>query len=579
MLLSLLSRRICLRPPVYPKLLKSRLSMSSAAPISINPGGFLAVHVTGDLTEGSADEFYKATLNNARNSILESGVSRFDLLRNVDRPSEFMLIEVYKDPSAPDKHKLTQHYKDWRVTVEPFMAAPRAASKYTTVYPPVNAWDAIERSSSEDIMTFQAQRPWTASPYANEVAIVGASRVNVKGGVLAHLIEYNVAKAEEAKFLARALDYCRRSSRESAIHRIDLLSNNNNADDKQAQSNFVIVEMFASAEGVAAHSAEAHHQAWLASIAPLLAQPPQTRRYCTLFPSPLYFHKRSALVYPGEAQQYWEEHTGGTVARAGKKGLSTTNLAAGMFGFQGPKVLIGRGIAASAVRDVCKSLKLQRPLIVTGRGGLLRNQALWEQIFPDAHTYDYKEHAVSIEGEPTVEDAQAFTAFAVSKGCDSVISMGGGSSIDVAKAVAALMPNSHRDIFDFLEVIGKGLPLDNDPLPHIAVPTTSGTGSEATKNAVLKSAKHGLKVSIRHEKMFPAAAVLDPLLTLSCPPSVTAHVGLDTLCQVLEPFLCNVPNPFVDALAKEVSIDFKMPPFSALSVSSLNTISASHCRG
>lgn len=536
--------------------------MSTNHPHSGTPAaGYLAVHVTGELTKGSSDAFYKATLNNARNSILESGVSRFDLLRNVDRSNEFMLIEVYKDASAPDKHKLTQHYKDWRVAVEPFMAVPRAASKYSTVYPPTAAWDALETSSSEQLdgTSYQAHRPWMAQPFANTVQTRDTSEVVGKGGVLAHLVEYNVAKSDAEQFLSMALHYCRQSSRESAIHRIDLLANNINADAAQAHSNFVLMEMYTSAQGVAAHESAAHQQQWQAAVAPLLTQPAHTRRYTTLFPSPLYYHKRSTLVYPGEAQRYREEHvleSNSSGEWPGKKGLSSTNITAGMFGFQGPKILMGRGIAVTAVRDTCRNLKLKRPLIVTGRSGLQRNEVLWQAIFPDASTYEYREHAVCIEGEPTVEDAQAFTAFAVSKGCDSVISVGGGSSIDVGKAVAALIPNSHRDIYDFLEIIGKGLPLDNDPLPHIAVPTTSGTGSEATKNAVLKSAQHGLKVSIRHDKMFPAAAVLDPLLTLSCPPSVTAHVGLDTLCQVLEPFLCCVPNPFVDALSKEVSSSF-----------------------
>lgn len=552
MLITIISRKVSIRSSWHKIIQRSTMitTMSTSPDIAPCTGGYLAVHVSGELKEGSTAGFYTATLNNARNSILESGVSRFDLLRSFDKPNEFMLIEVYKNLSAPDNHKLTQHYKDWRVAVEPFMAVPRAASKYTTVYPPVSSWDAQERSNSEDPVEYHTRRPWIAQPFANNV--------NVKGGVLAHLLEYKVARANTAQFLSLALEYCQRSNCESAIHRIDLLADNSNADDKLEHSTFVVVEMYSSAESVVAHLAEAHQQAWTASIAPILAQPAHTRRYTTLFPSPLYFHKRSNLVYPGEAQRFYEEHALSAGCSdpagywAGKKGLGTSNLAGGMFGFQGPKILMGRGIASSAVRDTCKSLKLGRPLIVTGKGGLQRHLELLEQIFPDSQVFDYKEHAVSIEGEPTVEDAQAFTAFAAGKGCDSVISVGGGSAIDVGKAVAALIPNAHRDIFDFLEIIGKGLPLENDPLPHIAVPTTSGTGSEATKNAVLKSARHGLKVSIRHEKMFPVAAVLDPLLTLTCPPSVTAHVGLDTLCQVLEPFLCNVPNPFVDALAKEV---------------------------
>jgi alcohol dehydrogenase class IV len=285
----------------------------------------------------------------------------------------------------------------------------------------------------------------------------------------------------------------------------------------------------------------------------------RTEEYVTLFPSPLHFHKPSALTHIAEGQAALQSRAHPEEsAWSGRRGLGTTNLAAGMFGFQGPKILMGRGIAATAIRDTLKSLRLRWPLLVTGQGGLHRQAHLWEAAFagltdPSGVAYDYAANAVTVSGEPTVEDAQRITAFAVSQGCDSVLAVGGGSALDIGKAVAALVPNSHRDIFDFLEVIGRGQPLDRDPLPLIAVPTTSGTGSEATKNAVLKSVAHGLKVSIRHDKMFPVAAVLDPLLTLSCPPGVTAHVGMDTLCQCLEPYLCCVPNPFVDALAREVS--------------------------
>ncbi|KAJ1396686.1 iron-containing alcohol dehydrogenase-domain containing protein, partial [Ochromonadaceae sp. CCMP2298] len=180
-----------------------------------------------------------------------------------------------------------------------------------------------------------------------------------------------------------------------------------------------------------------------------------------------------------------------------------------------------------------KQLKITRPLIVTGSGGLSRHQDLFREVFPSDGGFEntgdggfentgggfpYSAFAVSVSGEPTVEDAVRISKFAIERGCDGVLAVGGGSALDVGKAASALIPNSHRDVYDFLEVVGKGMGLDYDPLGLIAVPTTSGTGSEATKNAVLKSVAHGLKVSIRHDKMFPAVAVLDPLLTVSCPP-------------------------------------------------------------
>jgi Iron-containing alcohol dehydrogenase len=96
---------------------------------------------------------------------------------------------------------------------------------------------------------------------------------------------------------------------------------------------------------------------------------------------------------------------------------------------------------------------------------------------------------------------------------------GGGSALDLGKAVAALMTNT-GDVFEYLEIIGKGMPIEKLPMPHIAVPTTSGTGSECTKNAVLKSLSHGRKASMRHDSMLPTIAIIDPCLSVSCPQQV-----------------------------------------------------------
>jgi alcohol dehydrogenase class IV len=111
--------------------------------------------------------------------------------------------------------------------------------------------------------------------------------------------------------------------------------------------------------------------------------------------------------------------------------------------------------------------------------------------------------------------------------------------------------NADNDIYDYLETVGKALAIKNKPIPCITIPTTSGTGAEVTKNAVLKSIQFARKASIRHDMMLPVVAIVDPSLTLSCSPSTTAHVGLDTLCQLIEPFVSNAANPITDALAKE----------------------------
>jgi alcohol dehydrogenase class IV len=152
----------------------------------------------------------------------------------------------------------------------------------------------------------------------------------------------------------------------------------------------------------------------------------------------------------------------------------------------------------------------------------------------------------TVSGEPTVEMArQASALFA-----DVVIGFGGGSVIDLAKAAAALMTNP-GDPLDYLEVIGKGLPLKNRPVPCLAIPTTAGTGAEVTKNAVLASLEHKVKVSMRHPLMIPDLAIVDPECTLSMPPSVTASTGLDALTQLLEAFISNKANPMTDGFCRE----------------------------
>lgn len=150
-------------------------------------------------------------------------------------------------------------------------------------------------------------------------------------------------------------------------------------------------------------------------------------------------------------------------------------------------------------------------------------------------------------GEPTLEMLDA--AVAAARGADLVIGFGGGSALDLAKAVAALVPAPGRAM-DHLEVVGKGLPLTADPLPFVAIPTTAGTGAEVTKNAVIDVPGHRRKVSLRDDRMVARLAVIDPSLTDHCPKAVTLASGLDAVVQVIEPYLSTKANPYTDALAR-----------------------------
>jgi alcohol dehydrogenase class IV len=155
-----------------------------------------------------------------------------------------------------------------------------------------------------------------------------------------------------------------------------------------------------------------------------------------------------------------------------------------------------------------------------------------------------------VAGEPTTDLVRNGVALARETGCDLVIGCGGGSAIDAGKAIAALLANG-GDPLDYLEVIGRGQPLTRPSAPCIAIPTTAGAGAEVTRNAVLASPEHGVKVSLRSPFMLPRLAIVDPELTYSLPADVTASTGLDALTQLIEPFTSIRANPLTDALCRE----------------------------
>ncbi|HOE62559.1 MAG TPA: iron-containing alcohol dehydrogenase [Candidatus Sumerlaeota bacterium] len=153
-------------------------------------------------------------------------------------------------------------------------------------------------------------------------------------------------------------------------------------------------------------------------------------------------------------------------------------------------------------------------------------------------------------GEPTISLAQEGIGTARDAGCDIVIGIGGGSVLDTGKAIAALLAND-GDAMDYLEVIGRGRILANPSAPFIAIPTTAGTGAEVTRNAVFSSSEHRIKISMRSPLMLPRLAIVDPLLTHSMPPDLTAHTGLDALTQLLEAFVSIKANPMTDGVCRE----------------------------
>ncbi|MBO9309430.1 MAG: iron-containing alcohol dehydrogenase [Chloroflexi bacterium] len=197
----------------------------------------------------------------------------------------------------------------------------------------------------------------------------------------------------------------------------------------------------------------------------------------------------------------------------------------------------------------------ERALVVTG--GNVRRAAPVLELLESASIAC---EVFSVSGEPTVQAACDGATKARAFRAQLVIGVGGGSALDAAKAIAALATNQ-GDPLDYLEVVGKAQPLINAPLPYIAIPTTAGTGSEATRNAVLTVEAQRMKVSLRSPLMLPRVALLDPSLTHSLPPQVTASSGLDALTQLIEPFISRRANPMTDALCREgiASVAWALP--------------------
>ena len=202
------------------------------------------------------------------------------------------------------------------------------------------------------------------------------------------------------------------------------------------------------------------------------------------------------------------------------------------------RIIFGEG----SVKQVAPAAKQwgKRILVVTGHGperaGLLRADLAAAGV----HTSTF-----AVEGEPSVDLIAHGLQQARGEQCDAVIALGGGSVIDAGKAIAALLTNP-GELMDYLEVVGKGQAIQNPAAPFIAVPTTAGTGSEVTRNAVLGVPARQVKVSLRSPLLLPRLAVVDPELTFGLPPAVTASTGLDALTQLIEAYVSIRANPVTD---------------------------------
>jgi len=217
------------------------------------------------------------------------------------------------------------------------------------------------------------------------------------------------------------------------------------------------------------------------------------------------------------------------------------------FSFSGnPRIIFGAGTIAEVPAIAEKFGK--RVLLVTG-GKSFVSSGYWATLTAAFEERSIDRFHVTVSGEPSPKLVDSAAAEYRGKDIEAVIAVGGGSVIDAGKAISAMLPQT-GSVFDYLEGVGTGKKHDGRKVPFIAVPTTAGTGSEATKNAVLsRVGEDGFKKSLRHDNLVPDYAVIDPELGLSCPADVTASCGMDAFTQLLESYVSIKSSPLTDALA------------------------------
>lgn len=207
------------------------------------------------------------------------------------------------------------------------------------------------------------------------------------------------------------------------------------------------------------------------------------------------------------------------------------------------ETLFGRGARARAAAEV--AARGRTVVLVRGRA------VAWVDTFAaELRATGLTVLEVEARGEPSLDQLAAALDRVRPLGADCVVAVGGGAVIDLGKALAALLPAT-GDPVAHLEVVGEGRPIGPDPLPFVALPTTAGTGAEATKNAVISVPDKALKVSLRDDRMVPDLAIVDPALTDNAPRALTLATGLDAVTQLIESYLSIRANPVTDALCRD----------------------------
>ncbi len=212
-----------------------------------------------------------------------------------------------------------------------------------------------------------------------------------------------------------------------------------------------------------------------------------------------------------------------------------------------PKIYFGNG----KIADLPGIIKMygNSVILVTGKHSFISSTHA-ENLFHEFEMNGIKYQNVIISEEPSPDVIDQSVRRFKNEDIKVIVGIGGGSVLDAGKAISAMMYRT-EPVKDFLEGVGnKEHP--GTKVPFIAIPTTSGTGSEATKNAVISQiGPHGFKRSLRHDNLVPDIAVVDPELTLNCPQAITAASGMDCFTQLTEAYLSDKSNEYTDALAME----------------------------
>jgi alcohol dehydrogenase class IV len=209
-----------------------------------------------------------------------------------------------------------------------------------------------------------------------------------------------------------------------------------------------------------------------------------------------------------------------------------------------PRILFGSG-KIDGIGEILRSYG-EKVLIVSG----LPDGELLKRLIEALNKSRLDWQVAFVHEEPTINVVSEILNHINTYKADTVIGFGGGSAIDAAKATAALSTNP-GEITDYLEVVGRGMQFIENPLPLVAIPTTAGTGSEVTRNAVINDPAQKVKVSLRSPLLLPKVALVDPELTIQMPPDITASTGMDAITQLIEPLTSNKANPITDAFCRE----------------------------